>query len=98
MSKKTTSNTPDDVPIRAKDIAAGKLVLRKRRVSGAVLPAKQRVNIYLDSAIVEYFKAEAGERGYQTLINEALKNSIQAKTIEKTIRNVIRQELKEYKI
>ena len=98
MSKKSTSTTPDDVPIRARDIAAGKLVLRKRGASGAVLPAKQRVNIYLDSAIVEHFKAEAGERGYQTLINEALKNSIQAKTIEKTIRQVIQQELKEYKV
>ena len=98
MSKKSTLNIPDDAPIRARDIAAGKLVLRKRSASGAVLPVKQRVNIYLDSAIVEYFKAEAGERGYQTLINEALKNSIQAKTIEKTIRYVIRQELKEYKV
>ena len=98
MSKKSTLNIPDDAPIRAKDIAAGKLVLRKRSASGAVLPVKQRVNIFLDSAIVEYFKAEAGERGYQTLINEALKNSIQAKTIEKTIRYVIRQELKEYKV
>ena len=98
MSKKSTLNIPDDAPIRAKDIAAGKLGLRKRSASGAVLPLKQRVNIYLDSAIVEYFKAEAGERGYQTLINEALKNSIQAKTIEKTIRYVIRQELKEYKV
>ena len=98
MSKKSTLNIPDDAPIRAKDIAAGKLVLRKRSASGAVLPVKQRVNIYLDSAIVEYFKAKAGERGYQTLINEALKNSIQAKTIEKTIRYVIRQELKEYKV
>ncbi len=98
MSKKSTSSTPDDASIRAKDIASGKLVMRKRGASGAVLPAKQRVNIYLDSAIVEHFKAEAGERGYQTLINEALKNAIQAETIEKTIRHVIRQELKEYKV
>ena len=98
MSKKSTLNIPDDAPIRAKDIAAGKLVLRKRSASGAVLPVKQRVNIYLDSAIVEHFKAEAGERGYQTLINEALKNSIQAKTIETTIRHVIQQELKQYKV
>ena len=75
MSKKSTSTMPDDALIRAKDIAAGKLSLRKRGASGAVLPAKQRVNIYLDSAIVEHFKAEAGERGYQTLINEALKLS-----------------------
>lgn len=98
MSKKSTTKISDDAPVRAKDIATGKLVLRKRATGGAVLPAKQRVNIYLDSAIVEHFKAEAGERGYQTLINEALKNSIQAKTIEKTIRHVIRQELKEYKV
>ena len=98
MSKKSTTNIPDDTPIRAKDIASGKLVMRKRGTDGAVLPAKQRVNIYLDSAIVEHFKAEAGERGYQTLINEALKNAIQAVTIEKTIRHVIRQELKEYKV
>ena len=98
MSKKATSKSPEATPVRAKDIAAGKLVLRKRSATGAVLPTKQRVNIYLDSAIVEYFKAEAGERGYQTLINEALKNAIQAKTIEKTIRHVIRQELKEYKV
>ena len=98
MSKKSTTIIPDDAPIRAKDIASGKLVMRKRGADGAVLPAKQRVNIYLDSAIVEHFKAEAGERGYQTLINEALKNAIQAETIEKTIRHVIRQELKEYKV
>ena len=98
MSKKSTSKLPDDTPIRAKDIATGKLVVRKRGGPDGVLPSKVRVNIYLDSAIVEHFKAEAGERGYQTLINEALKNAILAKTIEKTIRNVIRQELKEYKV
>ena len=98
MSKKSTSKIPDDAPLRAKDFATGKLVFRRRDASGALLPLKQRVNIYLDSAVVEHFKAEAGERGYQTLINEALKNAIQAETIEKTIRNVIRQELKEYKV
>ena len=98
MSKKSTSKAPEGTPVRALDIAAGKLVVRKRGATGVVLPSKVRVNIYLDSAIVEYFKAEAGERGYQTLINEALKNAIQATTIEKTIRRVIRQELKEYKV
>ena len=98
MSKKSTLKIPDDAPLRAKDFAAGKLVFRKRGPSGVLLPLKQRVNIYQDSAIVEHFKAEAGERGYQTLINEALKNAIQAETIEKTIRHVIRQELKEYKV
>lgn len=98
MSKKTNSNIADDAPIRAKNIAAGTLGLRKRNASGTVMPAKQRVNIYLDSAIVEHFKSLAGERGYQTLINEALKDSIHAQALEKTIRHAIRQELKAYKV
>ena len=102
MSKKSTIKIVEDKPIRASDIASGKLILRKRAASGVVLPAgvatKQRVNIYLDSAVVEHFKTQAGERGYQTLINEALKNSIQTKAIEKTIRHTIQQELKAYKI
>ena len=106
MSRKSTMKIVEDKPIRASDIASGKLVLRKRAASGVLLPAgvptKQRVNIYLDSAVVEHFKMQAGERGYQTLINEALKNFIQSavikKTIEKTIRHTIQQELKAYKV
>ena len=59
---------------------------------------KQRVSIMLDGSIIAFFKAKAGERGYQTLINEALKESIRAQSLEKTIRHAIRQELKEYKV
>jgi uncharacterized protein (DUF4415 family) len=33
---------------------------------------KQRVSIMLDGSIIAFFKAKAGERGYQTLINQAL--------------------------
>jgi uncharacterized protein (DUF4415 family) len=32
--------------------------------------------MYLDAAIVAYFKAQARGRGYQTLINEVLKENI----------------------
>jgi len=39
----------------------------------------------------------AGERGYQTLINEALKNSLRQADIETMLRKVIRQELKNRK-
>ena len=81
-------------PLRRGDIAAGKLVLRKRGPSGAVLPKKQRVNIFLDGAVVEHFKAKAGDRGYQTLINEALKLAIQAETLEGIVRKTIREELR----
>ena len=98
MRKKSTSGTLDDLPIKAADIASGKLALRQRAPGGKVMPAKRRVNIYLDSAIVEHFKEKAGERGYQTLINETLKNAIQSESIERTIRTVIRQELKTYKV
>jgi uncharacterized protein (DUF4415 family) len=84
----------EDQPLRRADVAAGKLVLRRRGTSGAVLPNKQRVNIFLDGAVVQHFKAKAGDRGYQTLINEALKQAIQAETIEGVVRKTIREELR----
>ena len=91
---KTSPDVPQDTPLRRADIAAGKLLLRKRGPAGALLPNKQRVNIFLDGGVVEHFKAKAGERGYQTLINEALKLAIQAETIEGVVRKTIRQELR----
>ena len=97
MSKKSTTATFDeDTPITQADIDVGKLVLRKR-VEGRVVQPKKRVTLYLDATLVERFKQMAGERGYQTLINEALKNSLQQSDIEATIRKVIREELKERK-
>ena len=77
MSKKSTLKIADDVPIKQADIDSGALVLRKRGTSGAVLPAKRRINIFLDSATLEYFKDKAGGRGYQTLINERASLKIQ---------------------
>jgi uncharacterized protein (DUF4415 family) len=95
MSKKSITATVDeDAPITQADIDGGKLVLRNRGATGAVLPTKQRVNIYLDTAIVEHFKAKAGERGYQTMINDALKQALLAESIETTIKKTIRAELR----
>ena len=91
---KTSADVQSDKPLRRADIVAGKLVLRKRGASGAVLPNKQRVNIFLDGAVIEHFKSKAGERGYQTLINEALKQAIQAESIEGVVRKTIREELR----
>lgn len=94
MSKKSiTASFDEDTPISQSDIDAGKLVLRKR-VEGRVVLPKKRVTLYLDASLVERFKEMAGERGYQTLINEALKTSLQQADIEATIRKVIREELK----
>ena len=54
---------------------------------------KQRVSIMLDGAIIAFFKAKAGERGYQTLINQALRQAMTGEQIESTLRRVIREEL-----
>jgi uncharacterized protein (DUF4415 family) len=91
---KTSSDAHDDAPLRKTDISQGKLVLRKRSAVGAVLPKKQRVNIFLDGAVVEHFKAKAGARGYQTLINETLRQAIHAEGIEAVVRKTIREELR----
>ena len=98
MSKASTVKTSLDMrgggPLRRADFTVGKLVLRKRGAGGAVLPNKQRVNIFLDGAVIEHFKAKAGDRGYQTLINEALKQAIHAESIEGVVRKTIREELR----
>lgn len=54
---------------------------------------KQRVSIMLDTSVIEFFKAKAGARGYQTLINQALHQAMVGEEIETTLRRVIREEL-----
>ncbi|MDR2875548.1 MAG: BrnA antitoxin family protein [Methylobacillus sp.] len=54
---------------------------------------KQRVSIMLDTSVIAFFKAKAGERGYQTLINQSLHQAMTAEQIEATLRRVIREEL-----
>ena len=68
------------------------------RVAGKVVPrGKTRLTMHLDNAIVEYFKARAGGRGYQTLINEALKQAVERESLEETLRRVLREEVAPYK-
>ena len=94
MSKKSTMKIADDTPITQADIDSGRLLLRKRGATGEVLPAKRRINIFLDSTTLEYFKDKAGGRGYQTLINETLKQAMQAENLEAVVRKTIRKELR----
>ncbi|MDO5625297.1 MAG: BrnA antitoxin family protein [Pseudomonadota bacterium] len=54
---------------------------------------KQRVTIMLDAPVVAHFKALAGERGYQTLMNEALRETVRNQQMEEVLRRVIREEL-----
>lgn len=84
-----------DVPEITAEMAAHGVV----RVAGkAVSRGKTRLTMYLDNAVVEFFKARAGTRGYQTLINEALKQAIERESLEETLRRVIREETSTYKV
>ena len=77
------------------EVTAEQMAQAILRVGGKPISReKVRVNIYLDAEVVEYFKALAGGRGYQTLINETLKESIRAKGLETMLRRVIQEELK----
>jgi len=67
---------------------------------GAVLPSpgKTRITIMLDNHVIEAFRKRAEEagRGYQTLMNEALKAAVSenaAPITVKTLRRVLREEL-----
>ena len=67
---------------------------------GAILPSKgkTRITIYIDNDILEAFRSRAEEAGtgYQTMINEALKEHL-SKTSEKpvtesTLRRILQEE------
>ena len=67
---------------------------------GAVLSqtGKTRITIYLDEPVVEKFKqlSEKSGKGYQTLINEALRTSlglVQQPLTAEVVRKIIREEL-----
>ena len=63
------------------------------RVGLQEVPRKLRVNIMLDTGVIAAFKAQAGDRGYQTLINEALKQYLHQQDLEDLLRKVVREEL-----
>jgi uncharacterized protein (DUF4415 family) len=54
---------------------------------------KQRITIMLDEAVVQAYKAKAGGRGYQTLINDTLRRALEADSVKEALREVIREEL-----
>ncbi|WP_420238823.1 BrnA antitoxin family protein [Telmatobacter bradus] len=62
---------------------------------------KTRITIRLDEDIVDYFLAEAdaagGATGYQTLINQALRQHMDGKAphLEETLRRIVREELRQ---
>ncbi len=70
----------------------------KRGPVAPVPPGKTRITIRIDTDILNWFREQVNARGggnYQTLMNEALRAYIgqQNKTLEDTLRRVIREEL-----
>jgi uncharacterized protein (DUF4415 family) len=62
-----------DIP----EVTEEQMARAKLRVGGKPVPrGKVRIDLLLDAEVVAYFKAQAGEKSYQTLINEALKDEI----------------------
>ncbi|MCL1861156.1 MAG: BrnA antitoxin family protein [Proteobacteria bacterium] len=91
----------DDAPeLMPEDFARAKYRVHMQDVSREQWAAavreklgKQRVSIMLDASVIAFFKAKAGERGYQTLINQALRDAMRGEEMEATLRRVIREEL-----
>ncbi len=73
---------------------------RKGKRGAVIAPTgKTRITIYLDDDVLEEFRDRADEagRGYQTMINDALRAYLGKATRpvdEATLRRVIREELK----
>ena len=72
----------------------------KRGAVEPIPPGKTRITIRLDDDILAWFRAQVHSQGggnYQTLINDALRQHIQAKRepLEETLRRVVREELKQ---
>ena len=98
---KTSVTFDDDAPKltqahfdRAKFRVGSKKVNRATWQSAArARIGKQRISIMLDMPIVEHYKAVAGERGYQTLINDTLRRAVEGEHFVADMRSVIREEL-----
>jgi uncharacterized protein (DUF4415 family) len=92
MNIKSSSKISDDAPV----VTQADINRARFRVNLQDAPRKQRVNIMLDTGVIAFFKTKAGERGYQTLINETLKQAIHQEEIETLLRRIVREELASY--
>lgn len=79
-----------DTPELSEDMLSNAVL---RFGSRKVPKRKVRINILLDADIIAYYKTVSGGKGYQTLINETLKQNIFQHDLENILRQVIREEL-----
>jgi hypothetical protein len=68
---------------------------------GPVVPGKTRISIFIDNDVIAAFKskAETAGVGYQTMMNEALRNhltQVEQPLTAQVLRNVLRQEMPKY--
>lgn len=100
-----TSARADDAPQltqanfdRAEYRVGGKKVAKAEWQAAAQKQlGKKRISIMLDAIVIEHFKSAAGERGYQTLINDTLRRAVEGEALLSEVRHVIQQELAVYK-
>jgi uncharacterized protein (DUF4415 family) len=92
MSNTSSSRTPDEWD-EYPEVTQVDLDRAVFRVGLKPAPRKQRVTIMLDMALVEYFKARAGARGYQTLINDTLRQAVTRDELEEALRRIVREEV-----
>ncbi len=95
MNKNSISKTSGDEYPEVTQADFDRAVLRKGLTP---VEKKQRITIMLDPGVIRYFKAKAGKRGYQTLMNETLKEVITSDVtsqnrLEKALRKIIREEI-----
>ena len=66
-----------------------------RRGAPIANKGKSRITILLDQDILDAFrgKVREGGRGYQTAINQALREHLEREQLETTLRRVLREEL-----
>lgn len=70
---------------------------KAKKGPAVVAPGKTRITIMLDDDVLEAFRHQAEDtgRGYQTLINAALREQLEGKqeALVDTVRTVMREEL-----
>jgi uncharacterized protein (DUF4415 family) len=84
--------------MRKKDEMLGEYDFSKGK-RGSVIPqkGKTRITIFIDTDILEWFRDEAERegQGYQTAINQALRNYVKQdkRSIQEIVREAVRKEL-----
>ncbi len=90
--KNTHGTAADDVP------PLSKRQLAKLRPVMPVSKGKTRITIMIDDDVLAFFRdrAEHDGIGYQTLLNDMLRNGMAERegTLEKTLRKIVREELR----